>query len=60
MCVLDYEEHRLCARKGQNLTGQCFDREIFLPSWRQVQGRIASVRWNRQQGGIERGVGHYF
>jgi tetrahydromethanopterin S-methyltransferase subunit E len=32
MCVLDYEEHRLCARKGQNLTGQCFDCEVFLPS----------------------------
>ena len=45
--------------KGQNLTGQSFDREIFLPSRRQVQGRIASVRWNRQQGRIERGVNHY-
>src|SRR5262249_56225222 len=44
MCVLDYEQHRLRARKGLNLTGQGFDREIFLPSWRQVQGRIASVR----------------
>jgi hypothetical protein len=27
-----------------NLTGLGFDREIFLPSWRQVQRRIASVR----------------
>src|SRR5215831_5169561 len=59
MCVLDYEENRLSAGKGQNLTGQSFDREIFLPSRRQVQGRIASVRWNRQQGRIERGVNHY-
>ena len=59
MRVLDHEEHRLCARQGQNLTGQGFDREIFLPSRRQVQRRIASVRWNGQQGGIERGVGQY-
>src|SRR5215813_14669693 len=47
VCVLDYEEHRLCTRKSLNLTGKGFDREIFLPSWRQVQSRIASVRWNR-------------
>src|SRR5262245_56524266 len=58
MCVLDYEEDRLSARKSQNLTGQSFDREVFLPSRRQVQRRIASVRWNRQQGRIKGGINH--
>ena len=36
MRVLDYEEQRLFARKGQNLASQGFDREILLSSRRQV------------------------
>ena len=59
MRVLDYEEHRLCARKHQNLAAQGFDREIFLTSRRQIQGWISSLRRNRQQGGIERSIGQY-
>src|SRR5262245_54568181 len=59
MRVLDYEEHRLCACKGLNLTGQGLDREIFLPSRRELKGWIAYLSRDRQSDGLEQWEGTY-